>query len=141
MRNTFFNQPSIGNIFDQIFNGPISEIVGADFYNSRPLANIIEEDEKFTLELAAPGLEKSDFSITLEKNNLTISVEKIKENTEVKGKMTKKEFSYDSFKRTFFLPENANSEAVTATYTNGVLHVEIAKKNPTPLVQKTIEIK
>jgi HSP20 family protein len=141
MRNTFLNQASIGSIFDQIFNGPISEMVGADFYNSRPMANIVEEDENFRLELAAPGLEKSDFVITLEKNNLTISVQKVKEDTEVKGKMTKKEFNFDSFKRTFFLPENANAEAVSAIYTNGILQVNIAKKNPTQVVQKTIEIK
>jgi HSP20 family protein len=141
MRNTFLNQASIGSIFDQIFNGPISEMVGADFYNSRPMANIVEEDENFRLELAAPGLEKSDFVITLEKNNLTISVQKVKEDTKVKGKMTKKEFNFDSFKRTFFLPENANAEAVSAIYTNGILQVNIAKKNPTQVVQKTIEIK
>lgn len=140
MRNTFFNQPVIGSIFDQIFNGPISEMVGADFYSARPLANIIEEDENYKLELAAPGLEKSDFVLTLEKNNLTISVEKVKENTEVQGKVTKKEFSYDSFKRNFFLPENVNTDAITATYQNGILSVNIAKKSPSPVLQKTIEI-
>ena len=93
-----------------------------------PAVNISETEGNYTVEMAAPGMKKSDFNINLDQNVLTISSEQ-EENKEEKDKnFTKKEFSYQSFERSFSLPETVDQEKISAKYTEGVLKVVLPKK-------------
>ncbi len=94
-----------------------------------PSINIMETDGEYEVEMAAPGLSKKDFKIELNNDMLTISCEKEFEN-EVKDDQhySLREFSYQSFTRSFALPETADSEKVAARYENGILKLVIPKK-------------
>ena len=87
----------------------------------------------YTSQLAAPGLQKSDFNINIENDYLVISAEKKteKEETGNEGKFTRREFNYSSFKRSFQLDENINREGIAASYENGVLSITLPKKEET----------
>jgi HSP20 family protein len=97
---------------------------------SLPAVNIEEKEESFHLELAAPGKTKNDFNIELDNDLLTISAEtKVENKTEDKERnFTRKEFSYDSFKRSFTLPEAVDTSKIRASYTNGVLILDLPKR-------------
>ena len=93
-----------------------------------PAANITELEKEFSLELAAPGLEKDDFQITIDNGQLSISCEKQQENESKVDQYSRKEFSYESFRRSFVLPESVNSDTIRASYEQGVLNVALPKK-------------
>ena len=97
---------------------------------SMPAVNIKETPESFLVEMAAPGMEKKDFKIELDGSALTISSEKQNESEEKEGEnYSRKEFSYQSFYRTFHLPkEVVNADKIKATYENGLLRLEIPKR-------------
>lgn len=119
--------PAFDNIFDDFFKD-ISKTVGRDSSTyARPAVNIVENKEGFSIELAAPGLTKEDFNVSVEKNTLTISANKeAKQEEDVKYR--RKEFSYFSFKRSFHLPNSIDANNITAKYENGVLSLALAKK-------------
>lgn len=96
-----------------------------------PSANLSETAKDYLIELAAPGLERKDFKVEVDKNMLTISSEKKEEKKEEKGGYTRKEFSYDSFSRSFTLPENVKDGNIDAKYQDGVLKITIPKKEIT----------
>jgi len=100
-------------------------------WNNSPAINIAENKEGFRIEVAAPGLNKDDFHINVEKRVLVISSEK-ERSTESKDendeKYYRREFSYSSFKRSFSLPEYADTDKIKATHENGVLNVFIPKR-------------
>jgi HSP20 family protein len=94
-----------------------------------PAVNIRENVDEFKVEVAAPGMEKNDFNITLDGNQLTISSAKQQEETKKEENYTRREFSYQSFTRTFQLPKDVvDSEKIMATYDNGLLNLTIPKK-------------
>lgn len=93
------------------------------------------------MELAAPGLQKGDFKLSLDRNVLNISVEQRSENNDSQKNYTKREFSYSSFVRSFTLPESADQNSIDATYKDGVLQIDIAKKEEAKFVSRQIEIK
>ncbi|MFN2457879.1 MAG: Hsp20/alpha crystallin family protein [Chitinophagaceae bacterium] len=95
-----------------------------------PAVNIRESNDSFEVEMAAPGMTKDDFRIELDNNMLTISSEKENRNEEKDGeKYSKKEFSYQSFQRTFQLSkEVVDADKIQARYENGLLHLLIPKK-------------
>lgn len=97
---------------------------------SIPAVNIHETDENWKVEVAAPGKTREDFNIELENDMLTISSEEKKENetSEKNGRFTRKEFGYSNFRRVFSLPETVNSEEISASYENGVLMINLPKK-------------
>jgi HSP20 family protein len=107
-----------------------------------PSVNIKENDDEFEVELAAPGLVKSDFNIELNKDLMTISSEKKTENETNEGKQfARREFSYQTFSRSFYLPNSADAEKIKARYENGILKVSIPKKEeakPRPAKQISI---
>ena len=93
-----------------------------------PPANILEKADLYKIELAAPGMEKADFNVKLDGKILTISSEK---KTEIKAeneKMIRKEFGYKAFKRSFTLDEKIDATNITAKYENGILTLELPKK-------------
>ena len=95
-----------------------------------PAVNIKEDENKFSIEIAAPGLNKDDFNVNLENNILTISSEKESKDEEKDkdGKYMRREFSYCKFNRSFNLPETVDDEKIEAKHNNGVLEVNIPKK-------------
>ncbi|MFZ4454654.1 MAG: Hsp20/alpha crystallin family protein [Bacteroidales bacterium] len=132
-RENFF--PTWTNLFDDFFGKEMVEWPNrrSTFaHYSVPSVNVKENETNFEVQMAAPGLEKSDFKIDLNQNLLTISSEK-KEESEVKesNTFTRREFSYQSFSRSFTLPDIVDSEAISAKYENGILTVAIPKKEIT----------
>ncbi len=109
---------------------------------SIPAVNIQESEDNFLVEVAAPGKTKEDFNIELGSDVLTISSESKKENTEEeKGKFTRREFSYSTFKRAFSLPETVDSSKINASYENGVLLINLPKKEEAKVqAKRMIEI-
>jgi HSP20 family protein len=95
---------------------------------SVPAVNVKETEKGFDIELAAPGLSKKDFKITVDNRVLTISSEKQEEKEQKEQEYTRKEFSYSSFSRSFALPENVNEDGIKATYDNGLLKVSVLKQ-------------
>lgn len=110
------------------FNG---DFPGMDLSIRVPSVNIIENEKDFKIELAAPGLEKKDFKVEFEKGILNISAEKKVESKEEKENYTRKEYSYNSFSRSFRLPENSLPEKIDAKYENGILRLILPKKEIT----------
>ncbi len=94
------------------------------------------------LKLQPPGFEKNDFSLELNHDVLTISSEKKVENEIGEGEhFTKREFSYQSFTRSFTLPDTADGDKIAANYENGILLVSIPKKEEAkPRPSRKIEI-
>ncbi len=134
------------SIFDRFFDGEAFDWSNRNFSNTNttlPSVNIKENQDAFTVELAAPGFEKGDFKIELNNNLLTISSEKKVENETKEGEyFTKREFSYQSFSRSFTLPNLADGEKIAANYENGILSVAIPKKEEAkPKPARMIEIK
>jgi HSP20 family protein len=130
--------PVFNNVFDSIFN----DTFFADRMVSRvPAANISESKDHFHVELAAPGLKKEDFKLKLERDVLTISVEQINPQESEQKSYAKREFAYSSFVRAFTLPESANTEGIEAKYTDGVLCIDIPKREEAKMVTRQIEIK
>lgn len=130
--------PGINDVFDSIFNDT--------FFNDRmisrvPAVNISETENNYHVELAAPGLKKDDFKLNLERNVLTISVETNAENQDNQKNYSKREYSYQSFVRTFTLPESADHNSIDATYTDGILKIDIAKREEAKVMRRQIEIK
>ncbi len=93
-----------------------------------PAVNVEETEDSFTLELAAPGMEKKDFDISIENGCLNISSEKKEEKEEKDKNYTRKEFSYSAFRRSFTLPDTVDQDDIQAKYDNGILKVIVAKK-------------
>lgn len=109
---------------------------------SMPAVNVLEDNDGFQIEVAAPGLGKKDFKIDLENNLLTISSEKtFTDKEEKEGRFMRREFAFGKFKRSFSLPDSADGEKINASYREGVLHISIPKKEeakPRPPRQITI---
>jgi HSP20 family protein len=93
-----------------------------------PSANVKENKTEYSIELAAPGLEKNDFKIGIENDVLSISAEKQHEKNEETEKYTRHEFEYNAFSRSFRLPDSVNSEKIDARYENGLLRLTIPKR-------------
>lgn len=109
-----------------------------------PAVNIRETSEAFEVEMAAPGMNKEDFKVELDGNMLTITSELQKENEEREGqRYTRREFSYQSFRRTFQLPKDVvDADKIEAKYENGVLRLLVPKKEEAkPKPPKTIQIR
>jgi len=93
-----------------------------------PPANIIEKADPYQVELAAPGMDKADFNVKLDGKILTISAEKKTGSATENEKMIRREFGYKSFKRSFTLDEKIDASNITAKYENGILNLELPKK-------------
>ena len=107
-----------------------------------PAVNIKDLDAQFEIELAVPGMKKSDFEIEVEDGLLSISSSLEDEQVTEKGKFTRREFSYNSFKRTFAIPESVDSSNIEAQYSDGVLQLRLPKrKEALPQPKKLIKIR
>ena len=127
------NNPGMTNLFDDFFSRDLWNWRSANNSSTNttlPAVNIRETPEKFEVEMAAPGMQKEDFKIELEGNELRISSEHRTENeTRDDERYTRREFSYQSFQRNFTLPKDVvDVDQINATYENGVLRLLIPKK-------------
>ena len=121
------NYPVWQNWFEDFF-APVESYISQRSKNTLPAVNIEEDENKFAIEFAVPGLSKSDFSINLDNDVLTVKSEKETKNEETDSNFTRKEFSYSSFQRSFTLPDAADGENIKAEYKDGILSIEIPKK-------------
>lgn len=138
--------PSWSNFLNEFFDRDWMDWNNRNFSNTNttlPSVNVKESTDGFEVDMAAPGLEKKDFKIEINHRTLTISSEKKVENDTKKGQQfTRREFNYQSFSRSFTLPETVDGDKVSAKYENGILKVSIPKKEEAkPKPAKTIEIK
>lgn len=112
------------------------------FSGTVPAVNIKELDSQFEIELAVPGMKKDDFEIEVEDGVLSISSTQEEEQVNEKGKFTRREFSYSSFRRSFTLPDSVDPTKIDATYKEGVLLVLLPKhKEAQPQPKKLIKIR
>ena len=138
-------QNQLPDLFDRIFSNELEGWNRKHFSTTNttlPSVNIKENKDLFTVEVAAPGFNKTDFNIELNNDILTISSEKEEQN-ELKEneRISKQEFSYQSFTRSFTLPELVEDENISAKYENGILSISIPKKEEAkPKPVKQIEI-
>jgi HSP20 family protein len=125
-----FKTRSLPGLFDEFFNGNLlPNYIEEGAWKSTPAVNIYENNEKFEIEIAAPGLEKEDFKIDLKNDYLLVySEKKDKKEEKEKGKVVRSEFRYSSFQRSFALPKDIDLTAINATHKNGVLTIELPKR-------------
>jgi HSP20 family protein len=129
LMNGFLGKEAMSELFAPAFNG------------SSPAVNVLETEDGYRIEVAAPGLQKSDFRLNLDQNRLTIGAHKEGQEEEKTHKYTRREFSYSSFQRTFIVPTTVDGERIAATYTDGVLSIELPKKEEAKAKpNRTIEI-
>lgn len=105
-----------------------------------PPVNIIEKDNAYLLEVAAPGMGKTDFTLKLDGTLLTISGAKKEEVKDDTSKHIRKEFGYKEFKRSFTLDEKIDAANIAAKYENGILKVALPKKEEIKVASKEITI-
>ncbi len=133
----FNNQPMLSDIFEDLEKRVFYPF---NYEGSMPAANITETEKSFQIELAVPGMTKQDFKINLENNVLTISSEKESEQSKETKSYTRKEFTFGSFTRSFTLPKIVETEQIKASYENGILKMELPKKEETAKLSKEIAI-
>ena len=113
----------------------LSNLFDNDFFpvlqsrsSSMPAVNIREDEKKYILDLAVPGMDKKDLKIDINEDVLTISSESKHETEENRDGYKRKEFSYSSFCRSFYIPENVNRDNIEANYKDGILTVGLPKQ-------------
>ena len=129
--NSNQNFPTLSNWLDDIFNRDLVPSVFTSNFNTGitlPKVNIKETANDFAVEMAVPGLKKSDFQIDIDNQVLSISTETKEDNEHKEENYTRREFGYSSFKRTFTLPESVNADKINASYNEGILSILLPKK-------------
>ena len=133
-----FNPNLANRVFDEFFNGmPARTNTGGTL----PAVNVKETEDDYSIELAVPGLKKEDFKIEINEGVLTIAAERKAENEEKKEGYTRREFSFTNFTRRFTLPETADENNISASYTDGILAINLPKKEEAkPQPARLIEV-
>ena len=130
LMRTSNNLPSlIENFFGRDMNDLFNTSVST--FNNVPAVNVAEHEDGFRIEVAAPGMKREDFKLNLNHNNLTISGSQEnsrEESGKPDRKYTRREFNYSSFQRTFTLPTSVDVDAIRASYTDGLLNIEVPKR-------------
>ena len=138
--------PTIPSFLNEFLSGDLmdwgmSNFAGNDM--TLPAVNVHDDEKEYTIEVAAPGLNKDDFQVDYQNGRLTISSEKQDEKKEEdEGKVTRREFNYQSFQRTFNVPENmVKEDDISAKYEEGLLKVTLPKSDEAkPKPAKNIKI-
>jgi HSP20 family protein len=129
--------PSLENLLSNFFN---DDLMTGDNAGYVPKVNITENDNKYSIEVSAPGFEKKDFNVRIEDGVLTVSGEHTTEKNEENKNFVRREFNHGSFSRSFNLIDLIDEEKVDAKYENGILKLELPK-NETVKAQKVRQIK
>jgi HSP20 family protein len=135
--------PSFDNWFDRLFEWP-ENFEGrkslSSYGHTMPAVNIKEDEKAYHVEVAAPGFKKEDFMINYENEQLTISSERKEEQTQ-QEKVTRREFSYHSFSRSFYIPEDmVDVDGIAAKYADGILQLTLPKRENQQNQVRQIEI-
>ncbi len=140
-QNQARNKQVFPTSFD-LFNDLFDTVVNTDNRRATvPAVNISENAEGFKLQLAVPGMAKEDFKIAIDQDVLTISASHKEEKAENTDRYTRKEFSYNSFSRSFTLPENVNQEGILASYENGIMNIVLPKMQQTKATPKEVVVR
>ena len=134
------------SLFDNFFSRDLMDWNNSNFSNTNttlPAVNIRENDQEFIIEVAAPGMNKKDFNISLDNNQLNISSESTNETENNEGSYSRREFSYQSFSRSFRLPVSLiDGDKISAKYEEGILFIHLPKKEEAkPKPSRMISIK
>lgn len=132
--------PNVNSLFDGFFNDDINVLSPISNAMSLPAVNVIENDESYVMELAAPGKAKKDFDIKIDKGLINISSEESEEHESENKNYTRKEYSYQSFNRSFNLPDEVKEDEINASYKDGILTIVMPKKDVVVSTSKSIEI-
>ncbi|MEE1961230.1 HSP20 family protein [Flagellimonas taeanensis] len=121
--------PMWSSWIDEMFNKEIPTVFTSNFNTgiTLPKVNIRETKDSYYVEMAVPGLKKSDFMVDLDNKILSISADAKTEAHENEGNLIRKEFGYSSFKRSFSLPETVNEDKIKAEYRDGILSIHLPK--------------
>lgn len=123
------NRASFPSLIDEFLGRDLMDSVFAGETGiSTPAVNVVETADDFRIEVAAPGLDKKDFQIDLDGRMLTISSQKEFKNEEKNERYMRREFSYSGFSRSFSLPESVNAEKIKANHKDGILLINIPKR-------------
>ena len=123
IRNNY-DQNWLPSLFNEIFDNELTYKKNSTV----PAINVIEDDKEYIVEVAAPGMTKEDFNISLTNEDyLTIYLEKKNSEKENNKKYLRREFSYSKFKQTLALPDDVDREKISASMANGVLTIELYK--------------
>lgn len=135
---TVIRKNNFGDLFEELFTTIPNSLVKQ---NNVPPVNISEDNDAYRIQLVAAGLKKEDFKINLEKGLLTISYDKKEEGKNPTSKSHRLEYNLVSFKRSFNIDESVDIEKIEATYVDGILNIELPKKQEIKILPKSIEIK
>lgn len=138
--------PAFPSLLDRFFEGDVMDWNNSNYAGSNstlPAVNIKEDANDYQIELAAPGMKKDDFKLNYENGRLSISSERSNESEEKEGeRITRREFSYQSFQRSFTVPQNiVDAEKIKASYNDGILNIRLPKRDEVkPKPAKEIKI-
>lgn len=133
---------NVPNLFEDFFGSDFFDRIGAMSGGSNlPSVNIRDQKDRYSIEVAAPGLNKDDFNVEVDEGALTISSSKEESDEQKEGDYTRREFNYTAFQRTFTLPDTVNEDDISAEYEGGVLYINIPKKEEEKREKKKIDIK
>ena len=139
-------EKSFNNLLDGLFNDlPVIYKNDVQNWKGHVPVNSTENENSYSIEVVAPGFDKADFKVNLDQDVLTVSAEKKSETNEnaeapEKQKQIRREYSYRSFKRSFTLDEKVNTAAIEAKYNNGVLTLNLPKKEEVKALTQEINI-
>ncbi|WP_317195214.1 Hsp20/alpha crystallin family protein [Chryseosolibacter histidini] len=123
--------PAIPSLLDDFFGRNWLDSTVANWRTSgatMPAVNVQETNDDYQIEVAAPGMKRDDFKIELDNNVITISSQREDSHEEKDGNYTRREFSYQSFQRSFTLPQNGvKGEEIKARYVDGILRITVPK--------------
>jgi HSP20 family protein len=130
------------NVFDDFFNRNLADYFGNEFTISTPSVNVVEKEDHYRIEVAAPGLDKQDFEVSVDKGYLNISAKRENQSETKDEKYTRREFNYTSFQRSFQLSDHVNADNIVANYDKGVLSITLPKREEVKTsATRTIDIK
>ena len=123
------NQGFFPSFFNDFFN---DSWITPQFHSTSPAINVSEDDKGYKLEIAAPGMTKEDFNISISDGDIVIAMEKKNENKDEnkEKKYIRREFSYSKYEQRLALPDNVEKQNITAQMTDGVLYIDIPKMTP-----------
>ena len=116
------------NWLPELFNSVFDTAIAPAHHTTAPAVNVIENEKDYVVEVAAPGKTKDDFSISLENEQLVISMEKKSEQTDKSAHYLRREFNISTFKQAYILPDDVEVENISAQMTNGILTIQLPKK-------------
>jgi HSP20 family protein len=123
-----FRGPRFSHLLDNVFENELPSFFQNEWSKlSTPSVNIKETKDTYVLDIAAPGFAKESFNVKVEEGLLTISAEAKEEKLEEGEKITRREFTHQSFKRSFTLPKTVVADKIAAAYENGILTVTLPK--------------